>query len=761
MKRFNYYLSLMLLLVFTAACSDEFDQPPMVIPTAEHTPNMTIAAFKAKYWQDAVNYIDTVKEDIVIHGWVTSSDESGNIYKSLYISDGTAGINISINQNSLYNNYRLGQEIVIPMKDYFVGKYNGQQQLGYPAWYASGSVWEATFLPQAMWESMVELNGLPDLSKVDTLDVSISDFQGKTDSETLLKYQGKLVRISGVQFTEADGVTTFAESTATTNRTIADEDGNQLIVRNSNYADFRADALPEGTVDVVGLLSFYATRQNSSGTWQFYLRDAHDVIGGGGKGTKSNPFTVDEAIQEVPKVTPDFNPTPSKPYWVSGYIVGAVAGEVTTITSNADIEWAAPTSIDNTIVIADDPNCKDVNKCFIINLAQGSKAREELSLKKYPALYKKQIKVKGPFENFMGKYGIIDLIDYERPEIPVLTLEEGFDTALPGTWSNITVSGDKSWYQTVFTQTNNGYAAMTGYKGNNPPFDAWLITPLLDIEHAASKILTFRTQVAGYGSTTSRFEVYILDSKNPDAAGVKVKLDPTIATATGGSPVYSDWVESGDVDLSQWANGCYYIGFRFYATQDANYATWCVDDVTFGHAPKLATASDFETILQGEEKDYTTTLGTYTSKAGWVASNCTILKGGASDGNPVFTFIGYALGSSTTYAKAPTLNGGTSSVGTIVSPVLKGGMKKLRFNYGSAYSGKLLSFRVDVKQNGNVVKSWTINDTNVTQKKAYSFEESCSVNGDFTIEFTNLCPSNATGNKDRASIWNVNWDSAE
>ena len=52
MKRFNFYLSLMLLLVFTAACSDEFDQPPMVIPTAEHTPNMTIAEFKAKHWQD-------------------------------------------------------------------------------------------------------------------------------------------------------------------------------------------------------------------------------------------------------------------------------------------------------------------------------------------------------------------------------------------------------------------------------------------------------------------------------------------------------------------------------------------------------------------------------------------------------------------------------------------------------------------------------------------------------------------------------------
>ena len=85
MKRFNFYLSLMLLLVFTAACSDEFDQPPMVVPTAEHHANMTIAEFKAKHWQDARNYIDTVTEDEIIHGWVTSSDESGNIYKNLYI----------------------------------------------------------------------------------------------------------------------------------------------------------------------------------------------------------------------------------------------------------------------------------------------------------------------------------------------------------------------------------------------------------------------------------------------------------------------------------------------------------------------------------------------------------------------------------------------------------------------------------------------------------------------------------------------------
>ena len=744
MKRFNYYLSLMLLLVFTAACSDEFDQPPMVIPTAEHHANMTIAEFKAKHWQDDRNYIDTVKEDEIIHGWVTSSDESGNVYKSLYIMDESGyGLSISINQNSLYNNYRIGQEIVLPLKGYYVGKYNGQQQLGYPQWYAAGNAWEATFLPQAMWESMVELNGLPDLSKVDTLEVSIGDFQGKTDAETLMKYQGRLVRINGVTFDDADGVTPFSESGASTNRNITDASNQSLTVRNSNYADFRADILPDGEVDVVGLLGSYGT------TWQLVLRSASDVIGGGSPGTRSNPYTVEQVISMQ---------NSGAKGWFVGYAVGAVAPEVTTVTSNADIEWKAPTTLDNTLVFADDPNCKDYTKCVIVPLPQGSSFRSEANLRDQQnvAYYKQLIKVKGRFASYMGAAGIADNMgtndEYVLPFArPIQVLEETFDSELPSNWLNVVVSGDKKWYHTTYN--DDGYAAMTGYKGTQPPFDAWLISPPLDIKNAASKSLTFNSQVNGYGSTTTVFEVYVLDSNDPTQATVKAKLNPTLAKAPASG--YSGWVESGDIDLSQWADGVYYIGFRFYATQDANYATWCIDNVVFGKEPPLDTRADFETMPA-----HTTVLGNYTSAKGWKANNCTLLEGGAADGNPVFSFIGMVTGSSTEYAKAPTINGGTATTGTIVSPVLKGGMKKLRFNYGCAYSGKLLSFRVDVKQGGNVVKTWTVTNNDVAQKTAYSFEEDCNINGDFTIEFTNLCPSAATGNKDRVSIWNVNWDAA-
>ena len=120
MKRFNLFLNALLLLLVAVGCNEDFDTPPMVVPHAEHQANMTIAEFKAKYWQDGRNFIDTCKDDTYIHGWVTSSDEEGNIYKHLYIQDETGGLGISIDANSICNTYRVGQEIVISMKDFWI-----------------------------------------------------------------------------------------------------------------------------------------------------------------------------------------------------------------------------------------------------------------------------------------------------------------------------------------------------------------------------------------------------------------------------------------------------------------------------------------------------------------------------------------------------------------------------------------------------------------------------------------------------------------
>lgn len=763
MRNLKSYFSVMVLAsaALMSSCSDNFDTPPFVVPQASRTANITIADFKAKYWQDEVNYIKDITDDDVIAGRVISSDASGNIYKSLVIQDATGAIAVSLNGNNLSNTYRIGQEVVISMKDIWVGKYNSLQQIGYPEYYEKGQVWEATFLPLATFQDHAELNGLPAPEKIDTITTTITGLS--TDAEGLRKWQSQLVRFNDVKFTDADGKNAFVTGGATTNRTIEDAGGNTIIVRTSNYSSFKDDLLPVGYGSVVGILSYYGSN-SGNGAWQLLLRSADDCIefSNDNSGIESNPWTVEKAISIQ---------NSGRSGWVSGYIVGAVAPEVTEVKSNSDIEWTAPTTLGTTLVIGPTKDCKDYTKCLVVALPQGSAFRTQANLADNTEVYQTEIKVKGTMATYLGTYGITgNTGSTEEFRLSVSSggvtgLKEGFDNGIPADWSNVQKQGTKNWYQTAFN--NNNYAAMTGYKGT-APFDSWLITPAVNMSKVEKKVLNFRTQVNGYGATTTKFGVYVLTSADP-AACTPEQLSATVATAPASG--YSDWVNSGDIDLSKYT-GTIYIGFRYEATQDANYATWCVDDVTLGEVsgtgggdnpgggddPAVsANSADFETFNKGEAVQY---YGTYTSAQGWTAANCIILKGGNTDSNPEFKFIGLKADGKPFFAAC--MNGKTTSVGTITSPKLSGGIKKLYFKYGYAYTESSgISFKVEIMQNGSAVKTFTVTKSKAECAKltAYDYEADVNVSGNYQIVFTNLSPSaNSASNKDRYAIWNVTWD---
>lgn len=142
-------------------------------------------------------------------------------------------------------------------------------------------------------------------------------------------------------------------------------------------------------------------------------------------------------------------------------------------------------------------------------------------------------------------------------------------------WTLQTPSGNKVW--SMRTYSSNVYATASGYKGT-APFDTWSITPCINLDKVTDKVMSFDTQVNGYSSTTSKFEVYVMTTNDPSTS-TNTKLDCNIATAPASG--YSDWVKSGDIDLSKFS-GKIYIGFRYSATSDANYATWCFDNVLVG-----------------------------------------------------------------------------------------------------------------------------------------------------------------------------------
>lgn len=92
----------------------------------------TIAEVKAMY-ENRVDKTNPVKvmKPCVIKGQVTTSDQVGNLYKSLYIQDETAGIELKIGKNGLYNEYKLGQWVYVDCCDLTIGDYNGMINIGY------------------------------------------------------------------------------------------------------------------------------------------------------------------------------------------------------------------------------------------------------------------------------------------------------------------------------------------------------------------------------------------------------------------------------------------------------------------------------------------------------------------------------------------------------------------------------------------------------------------------------------------------------
>ncbi len=385
----------------TTACQDDIDDPVIDAPVAKDQPNTSILELKTKYWDDATNYIDTIgtRDDgshYVISGRVISSDEAGNVFKSLVIQDGTAALSLSINSYNLYLKYRRGQEIVLDVTGMYIGKYNGLVQLGQPEWYENGNAWEASFMSTQYFEAHAQPNGFPDVSKLDTLVVN-SFSELPSNPAGLIKWQSQLVRFNNVSFVNG-GKATFAEHKTTVNQSLVDADGSSINVRTSGYSNFWNKTLPEGRGDVVAILSYYGT----SG-WQLILNDYEGCMNFGNptvpEGSQSKPWSVDKAI-ELEKAGTD------KAGWVSGYIVGAVGPEVTEVKSNDDIQWTAEPLLGNTLVVGQTADTKDIEHALVIELPDGSKLQSLGNLADNPSNYGKQIALRGTLAKAMGTYGI-------------------------------------------------------------------------------------------------------------------------------------------------------------------------------------------------------------------------------------------------------------------------------------------------------------------------------------------------------------------
>ena len=105
------------------------------------------------------------------------------------------------------------------------------------------------------------------------------------------------------------------------------------------------------------------------------------------------------------------------------------------------------------------------------------------------------------------------------------------------------------------------------------------------------------------------------------------------------------------------------------------------------------------------------------------------------------------------------MQGNTNSVGVITSPEFNYGIGQLTLDYMYPFSeSNGVSFKVEIKQNGNVVKTETITNAAATQNQVYTATiENINVEGKFQIVITNLSPSAKSSSKDRFGVGNICW----
>lgn len=117
------------------SCYSDFDEPaPAKVWTAADFESEGCQLISIKELKDMCANVPLagykeITEDYVIKGKVISSDQAGNVYKSVYIYDGTAGIELKL-MVSNYVYYQVGQTLYVKLKGLAIGNYRYMLSVG-------------------------------------------------------------------------------------------------------------------------------------------------------------------------------------------------------------------------------------------------------------------------------------------------------------------------------------------------------------------------------------------------------------------------------------------------------------------------------------------------------------------------------------------------------------------------------------------------------------------------------------------------------
>ncbi|MDR4891419.1 MULTISPECIES: DUF5689 domain-containing protein [unclassified Chryseobacterium] len=221
---------------------------------------------------------DIIKEDYIVEAYVSSSDESGNIYKMMFLQDKpenpTQGIEIDIDGGNQYLDYPTGSLVRINLKGLIVQGINGNIKVGsFDPNYPIGRI-----NPNKVSNYIARVC---DGQKAVVTAIKPLEFNSIADALKNGAHINQLVKIKNVQFEEPELTKTFADESATGDRYITDKKAGRLDLRFSNYATFAKSPISPKYAksgEIVLLLSRFTSSSNATiFTDQAYIRNLDDI----------------------------------------------------------------------------------------------------------------------------------------------------------------------------------------------------------------------------------------------------------------------------------------------------------------------------------------------------------------------------------------------------------------------------------------------------------------------------------------------------
>ncbi len=359
-----------------------------------------------------------------------------------------------------------------------------------------------------------------------------------------------------------------------------------VLVEGSNWNDFIATeiSLSEYVGQTVTFAVKYISTDSKAGTMEIQSITIEEGSGvtpptpptpgeGEGSGTADDPYNVAAGIglqSEEPIA------------WVHGFIVGAVKSGLSSVTSNADINWSAPFDLATNVVIADDVTCHEISQCIIVNLPAGKPLRTQVNLMDNPDNLGKHLAVNGKLRKYFNQAGLRDSNGTEADFV----LEGGVVPPTPGTeiFSETFGNGQGQFtIQDVFMPQELSYVwkhdsqyscmkASAYVSGQNYAAESWLVSPTIDLSNVSAATLKF-DQAVNYAS--------------PDGLSVMVSTDYAgeVLQCTWTELNLSQWPAgtnwtfiNSTADMSQFAGQRVTIGFKYTSSGNAS-ATWEVKNV--------------------------------------------------------------------------------------------------------------------------------------------------------------------------------------